>query len=95
MTGHAKGILDGDPAYIDKYLNIVFSREERLVEFLKREPKSLEEVVAEGIIYGKTPKTMGAWDLSLSEKGMMIKHLERLISQSRVRKDGDLFFLVK
>ena len=94
LTGHGRGVLEGDPAYIDAYLNIVFSREEKLVDFLKRGPKNLPQVVAEGIIYGKNPKTMGAWDLSLSERRMMIKHLERLVEMNRARREGDLFILV-
>ncbi len=94
LTSHGKGILEGDPAYIDQYLHIVLSREERLIDFLRQSPQTLDQIVEEGIIYGKNPKTMGAWNLSLSERGMMIKHLERLTSQNRVRKEGDLFVLV-
>lgn len=94
LTAHGKGILDGDPSHIDRYLAIVFSREEELMEFLKKEPKSLDQVVAEGIIYGKDPKSMGAWDLSLSERGMMIKHLERLVNKKQARRQGGFYFLI-
>ncbi len=93
LTGHGRGVLEGDPAYIDEYLNVVFSREDKLVDFLKRGPKNLSQVVAEGIIYGKNPKTIGAWDLALSERRMMIKHLERLVEMNLVRREGDLFIL--
>jgi glyoxylase-like metal-dependent hydrolase (beta-lactamase superfamily II) len=91
LTAHGKGIFHGDPALIDQYLAIVLSREESVIEILKAGPKTLDQVVEEGIIYGKNPKTIGAWDLSLSERGMMIKHLDHLIRHSRVRKDADFF----
>ena len=94
LTAHGKGILPGDPALIDQYLAIVLSRQERVIDLLKSGPKTLEQVVEEGIIYGKNPKTMGAWDLSLSERGMMIKHLERLVNVGRVKEDGNLYLLV-
>ncbi len=93
LTAHGKGILPGDPALIDQYLAIVLSRQERVIDLLKSGPKTLEQVVEEGIIYGKNPKTMGAWDLSLSERGMMIKHLERLVNVGRVKEDGNLYLL--
>lgn len=95
LTSHGKGIYDGNPAYIDRYLNIIFSREEKLIDLLQRGPKTLTQVVKEGIIYGQHPGILGAWDLSLSERGMMIKHLDRLIKTNRVRQEGDLFILTQ
>jgi hydroxyacylglutathione hydrolase len=95
LTAHGKGILPGDSALIDQYLAIVLSRQERVIDLLKSSPKTLEQVVEEGIIYGKNPKTMGAWDLSLSERGMMIKHLEHLLRQTRVREDAGFFHLLR
>ncbi len=91
LTSHGKGIYDGNPAYIDRYLNIIFSREEKLIDLLQRGPKTLTQVVEKGIIYGQHPGILGTWDLSLSEKGMMIKHLDRLVKTNRVRQEGDLF----
>lgn len=93
LTAHGKGILEGDPAYIDQYLKMILAREARLIEFLKEGPKTLPQIVEEGIIYGQNPKTLGAWDLTLSERGMMVKHLERLVKMSRVRQEGSLFIL--
>jgi ribonuclease/clavin/mitogillin len=94
LTSHGKGIYDGDPTIVDQYLNIVLSRGERLIDLLKQGPKTLDQIVEEGIIYGKNPKSLGAWDLSLSERGMMIKHLERLMKMNQVRQDKNLFLLV-
>jgi len=93
LTAHGKGIYEGDSAYIDRYLNVIFTREEKLIDFLKKGPKTLEQVVKERIIYGQSPKALGAWDLSLSERGMMTKHLDRLINMKRAHPEGDFYLL--
>ena len=87
-------MYEGNPDYIDRYLKIIYSREDHLIEYL-RKPENLNEITAEGIIYGKNPSFMGEWDLTISERMMIGKHLERLIALNRVEKDGDLFVLVK
>jgi glyoxylase-like metal-dependent hydrolase (beta-lactamase superfamily II) len=93
LTAHGKGIYQGDPAYIDRYLKIIFYREDRLFDFLRQGPKTLEQITAEGIIYGKNPAFMGAWDLTISERMMIAKHLDWLIRRGDVRKDGALYVL--
>jgi glyoxylase-like metal-dependent hydrolase (beta-lactamase superfamily II) len=95
LTAHGKGIHEGNPDYIDRYLKIIFAREEKLMDLLGRGPKTLAQVVEEGIIYGQHPGILGAWDLTLSERGMMIKHLDRLIRTNRVCQEGDLFILTR
>ncbi len=94
LTSHGKGILDGDPAYIDRYRGMIEVREEKLVEFLRRGPQTLDQIVREGIIYGKKSVSVGPWELSHSERMMMIKHLSRLIDRGRVVKDGEVYALV-
>ena len=62
LTAHGKGILEGDPGHIDRYLEVIFQREEKLIDLLNKGPKTLDQVVQEGIIYGnKSP--IGPWDL--------------------------------
>jgi glyoxylase-like metal-dependent hydrolase (beta-lactamase superfamily II) len=79
LVSHGKeGVLDGDPGHIHRYLNVIAAREEKLLEFLRSGPRTIEEVTAQGIIYGGRSLTNGAWELSISEKAMMLKHLERL-----------------
>jgi glyoxylase-like metal-dependent hydrolase (beta-lactamase superfamily II) len=91
LTAHGRGVYEGDPAYIDRYLQIIAAREERLLEFLQKGPRDLPEIVAEGLIYGKNPAFLGEWDLTISERMMIAKHLGRLIGQGRVRRDGDSY----
>jgi len=93
LTAHGKGIYEGDPRYIDRYLKIIFDREEKLIDFLRKGPKTVDQITAEGIIYGKNPAFLGAWDLTLSERMMIVKHLDRLIRLDGVHKEGDLYIL--
>ena len=94
LTSHGKGIFDGGPENIDRYLEIIFLREERLIGFLRKGSKTLDQVVQEGIIYGEKTISAGPWDLTLSEKFMMAKHLDRLMRMSRVQKERDFFTLI-
>ena len=87
LSCHGKyGVYDGDPAYIQKYLDVIYQRENRLLESLAEKPLTIEEITNLGIIYGKR-EVSGAWDLSLSEKMMMKKHIERLVRAEKVRRD--------
>ncbi len=92
LTAHGKGILEGDPGYIDRYLEVIFLREEKLIHLLRKGAKTLDQIVQQGIIYrNKSP--IGPWDLTLSEKAMILKHLSRLVRMSRVEQEGDLYTL--
>jgi hydroxyacylglutathione hydrolase len=93
LTAHGKGILEGDPGHIDRYLGVIFLREEKLIDFLSKSPKTLDQVVREGIIYGNRSLSSGPWDLTLSERMMISKHLSRLVSMNRVEKEGDFYVL--
>jgi glyoxylase-like metal-dependent hydrolase (beta-lactamase superfamily II) len=94
LTAHGKGILEGDSGHIDRYLEVIFLREEKLIEFLSKGPKTLEQVVQEGIIYGNRVVSIGPWDLMLSERMMILKHLSRLVSMKRVEQEGDFYILL-
>jgi len=96
LTAHGKGIYEGNPGYIEKYLNKIWEREERLLNLLHKTPMSLEQITREGIIYGKRDKTIqGLWDLSLSEKSMMKKHLDRLKRKGSLIQQEGYYHLVE
>lgn len=94
LTAHGRlGVHPGDPGLIRRYLAVIDQREERVLDHLRPGPLGLDQVTALGIIYGgKTLDT--AWDLSQSERMMMSRHLERLVAQGRVRREGGLFYAV-
>jgi glyoxylase-like metal-dependent hydrolase (beta-lactamase superfamily II) len=91
LTAHGKGIYEGDPVFIDRYLKVIHFRESRIEEFLKGGPKYFDQIVQEGIIYGKDPASQGPWDFLISEKMMIAKHLSRLVNGGRVFRDQNLF----
>jgi len=92
LTAHGKGILEGDPEHINRYLEVIFLREEKLMDLLSKGAKTLDQIVQEGIIYGnKSP--IGPWDLTLSERTMILKHLSRLTNMNRVAQEGDVYAL--
>jgi glyoxylase-like metal-dependent hydrolase (beta-lactamase superfamily II) len=95
LVSHGKeAILDGDPAHIDRYLDVIFKREEKLLAFLGSGPKTMDEVTAHGIIYGGHKLSDGAWELSMSERSMMKKHLERLEGLGKVGLENNRYHLV-
>ena len=95
LVSHGKkGILDGDPAHIHRYLQVIYQREEKLLAFLATGPKTIQEITAHGVIYGGHRLANGAWDLSKSEKSMMQKHLERLERLGSVKKENGAYTLV-
>jgi len=94
LVSHGKeGIMDGDPAHIQRYLNVIYQREEKLLDFLASGPKTITEVTTHGIIYGGHRLAGDAWDLGKSEKAMMIKHLERLVRLGSARNENGTYVL--
>lgn len=95
LVSHGKdGILAGDPEHIHRYLDVIYKREEKLLDLLASGPKSLEEVTAEGIIYGGRSLAEGAWELSMSERTMMHKHLQRLEHKRTLKEENGFYHLV-
>ena len=92
LVSHGKeGVLDGDPAHIQRYIDVIYQREEKLLAFLASGPKTLQEITAHGIIYGGHRLTNGTWDLGISEKSMMVKHLDRLERIGSVKKENGTY----
>lgn len=95
LVSHGReGILDGDPAHIERYLGVIYRREEQLLDLLATGPGTIEEITEHGIIYGGHKLASGAWDLSISEMAMMIKHVERLERLGRVAKEEGRYYLI-
>jgi len=94
LTGHGEGIYDGNPDHIYRYLRVIREREVKLLEFLCGGPRTLEEITGQGIIYGPPRIIAGFWDVSISERAMMLQHLEYLAKQGRVGTEGDSYCLL-
>jgi len=89
IASHEAGIFEEEPgARWDKYLAVITEREEKLKDLLKT-ARTLKQIVAACIIYGrpKEPKMF----FELGERGHMKKHLEKLMKEGLVVKDGEYY----
>lgn len=76
VSGH-KGIIRGDiGTKLQTFLEKIFERERKLLEFLEKE-RTLREVINKAIIYGKFGEPKEVYELM--EEVMIRKHLERLL----------------
>jgi glyoxylase-like metal-dependent hydrolase (beta-lactamase superfamily II) len=92
LSCHGRGIHEGNPEHIRQYAKVVYEREEKLLEFLKGGPQTLEAITEHGIIYGP-PRVLSGWDLSASERAMMNKHLQWLERKGMVHSEKGCYFL--
>jgi len=92
ITSHEAGIIEGDiTGLAERYLAVIDQREKKLLEFLEEEPRTLDEIVNRRIIYGKERLPLFFFDMG--ERGMMAKHLVRLIREGSVRERDGRFSL--
>ncbi|UCG69736.1 MAG: MBL fold metallo-hydrolase [Thermoplasmata archaeon] len=87
-TSHTLPLLEGIPEALEDYLNIIYKREEQILELLKKE-KSVSELEANNIIYKEEQKGYEAF--AWFEQKMLKKHLDRLIESEKVEKIGDKY----
>lgn len=86
VTSHKGEVFRGEDTIrnrLDQYLNVIYQREEKLLNFL-REEHTLEEIVNQAIIYRKFPDPVEGY--KHMERISMQKHLERLIAKGMVQE---------
>jgi hydroxyacylglutathione hydrolase len=86
LTGHETGFFENPPAERwRQYASVIVERENKLLAFLE-EPRTLEEITAAWIIYGRSrePKAFFAF----GERVHMIKHLEHLQKRGMVLSEN-------
>ena len=89
LTSHEEGIFENPPDDIwDRYLDVIFRREKKLLEFLSS-PRTLPEIVDEHIAYRK-PREPKAF-FEMGERALMKKHLEFLLEKKLIRYDGNFY----
>lgn len=67
----------------EKYIDIIYQREERILDLLKAE-KSIAELVGKGVIYKKFNEPVNMY--RFFETLMLEKHLDRLVEMGDVEK---------
>jgi glyoxylase-like metal-dependent hydrolase (beta-lactamase superfamily II) len=83
VSSHLGIVGDGIESRFEAYLNVISSRDERILGFLSRE-RRLPEIVDQALIYGSfpyAPELLRYW-----EGNMIQKHLHRLVQKGQVRE---------
>lgn len=93
IAGHGRGLFEEDPEGLwDRYLEVVYTRERKLLELLAQRPRTMEEIVEAWIVYGR-PREPKAF-FAFGERAIMGKHLEDLMERGKVVREGDRFVLI-
>ena len=93
FTCHETGVFQDDPGTLwDEYLGVIDKRENKLLDLLK-EPQTFDDIVNAWIIYGRPrePKSFYIF----GERLHMNKHLEKLMKEGVVKKQGEYFLRIK
>jgi len=92
VSAHEAGIIEGDlNSAAEAYLAVIEERERNLVRYLA-EPRTLDEIVCQWMIYKKPREPRHFFDFC--ERALTKKHLERLERKKRLKKDGDKYVLI-
>jgi glyoxylase-like metal-dependent hydrolase (beta-lactamase superfamily II) len=87
VSFHEAGICtENQHEIVTNYLNIIYDRERRLLDFLT-EPRTLEEIIKRRIVYKKDYNHVIGIDAV--EKNSMLLHLHQLMQQGCVEWDGE------
>jgi hypothetical protein len=77
-------------AVVQRYLDIVYEREQLLLEFLAQ-PRTLTEIIKKRVVYRKDYDNV-IW-VDAVEKNSMQFHLGKLIQEGRVIREGERYCL--
>lgn len=90
VSAHSKPVFNREEAVegIVKFMEKFDERERRILELLG-EPRTIDELVEISPIYGKKPYFREILDFF--EKNMILKHLEKLVRDGRVKREGEYY----
>lgn len=87
IPGHGKIVKEKIDFKIDRFLDFIFEREEKILHLLQQ-PRSLKELADQHLVYEEhDPPIFRFW-----EKVMILKHLERLEKRGQVNKSDGYWF---
>ncbi len=91
LASHEQGIFEENPDELwDAYLNVIQTREDKLIDFLAS-PKTLDEIAKAWIIYGEPKEPIA--DFVFMEQISMKKHADRLIKKGIVVLENDKYHI--
>ncbi len=89
IASHNTGLFEENPGKLwDDYENIIYQREEKILNFLQ-EPKKLEEITAAWLIYGKPREPKEFFESN--EHALVVKHIEYLERQGKIIFDQNRY----
>jgi glyoxylase-like metal-dependent hydrolase (beta-lactamase superfamily II) len=92
LTGHETGVFYDPPLELWwQYGSVIAEREKKLLTLLEK-PRTLEEIVAACIIYGR-PREPKAF-FTFGERVLMTKHLEHLQKRGIILSENGLYHLI-
>lgn len=92
ITSHETGIIRGDiTEMVETYLSVITRREKKILEFLER-PRTLDEIVERWIIFKR--ELQPRYFFEFAERGMIVKHLERLIRNGNIGTEEGKFYSI-
>jgi hydroxyacylglutathione hydrolase len=92
LTSHETGVFLEEPGKLwDDYLDIIYKREQKLLDWLNK-PRTLNEIVETWIVYGRPREPKAFYEFG--ERATMKKHLERLIRLGKVLQEGDKYLRI-
>lgn len=92
LTSHGNGIFEQDPGEIwDQYVDVVSKREGELYTFLKGR-KTMQEIVAAGIVYGKAREPKPFFEFC--ERALMKKHLKQLLDKGIIGVADNYYYRI-
>ena len=93
VPAHSKPVFDKERAIeeILKFMEKFDERERKILEILE-EPKRIDEIVEISPIYGKKPYAKEMLDFF--ERNMILKHLEKLLKDGKIRKEDEYYVKV-
>ena len=82
IASHNTGLFQENPGNLwDDYENVIYQREEKIVNFLK-EPKTLEDILAAWLMYGKPREPKEFFEFN--ERALIIKHIDYLERHGKI-----------
>jgi glyoxylase-like metal-dependent hydrolase (beta-lactamase superfamily II) len=89
IVSHGTGLFDENPGKLwDDYENVIYLREERILEFLNK-PKTLEKILAAWLIYGKPREPREFFEFN--ELVLLVKHIEYLERRGKIMLDDNQY----
>lgn len=92
ICSHETGFYRSEPRHLwDDYLAVIDRRENALCDFLAGGPRSLDDIVAQWIVYGRRLEPVVFY--ACGERNHMAKHLKKLMDAGAVGHENGLYYL--